>query len=314
MGAVADGALDAGGEAIGVIPQALVDRELAHRGLTELHVVGSLHERKALMADLSDAFVALPGGFGTLDELMEQLTWSQLGLHAKPVGLLDVEGFWRPLIALARHSTEEGFVRETDLARDRRRRQRRAAARPARALARISRRGARMVRRAADAKKRADDVGSEDRAQAEQAGPGEQPRAVSIRKWCGADRTEQGRAASARAVQAVSKARRSSSPVRSSQTFGGRLRSRRGGSTRTMSPLALAVTSCVGRLLVDRGEVRAGARTGGEGTPCRRILRPAAGVRRPRNAEAEHVRERLRRGRANLVDGHRPAESRAPAT
>ncbi len=115
MGAVADGALASGGEVVGVIPQALVERELAHGGLTELHVVGSLHERKALMADLADAFVALPGGFGTLDELMEQLTWSQLGLHAKPVGLLDVEGFWRPLIALARHATDEGFVRESDL-------------------------------------------------------------------------------------------------------------------------------------------------------------------------------------------------------
>jgi hypothetical protein len=115
MGAVADGALAAGGEAIGVIPQELVDRELAHGGLTQLHVVGSLHERKALMAELADAFVALPGGFGTLDELMEQLTWAQLGLHAKPVGLLDVEGYWRPLIALARHATAEGFVREADL-------------------------------------------------------------------------------------------------------------------------------------------------------------------------------------------------------
>jgi hypothetical protein len=116
MGAVADGALAAGGEAIGVIPRELVDRELAHSGLTELHVVGSLHERKAKMAELADAFVALPGGFGTLDELMEQLTWSQLGLHEKPVGLLDVEGYWRPLIELARHATEEGFVRGSDLA------------------------------------------------------------------------------------------------------------------------------------------------------------------------------------------------------
>jgi uncharacterized protein (TIGR00730 family) len=116
MGALADGALAAGGEVIGVIPQELVDRELAHGGLSELHVVSSLHERKALMAELSGAFVALPGGFGTLDELMEQLTWSQLGLHAKPVGLLDVEDYWRPLVALARHATEEGFVRESDLA------------------------------------------------------------------------------------------------------------------------------------------------------------------------------------------------------
>jgi len=116
MGAAADGALDGGGEVVGVIPRALVERELAHNGLSELHVVGSLHERKALMAELADAFVALPGGFGTLDELMEQLTWSQLGLHSKPVALFDVEGYWRPLIALARHATEEGFVRESDLA------------------------------------------------------------------------------------------------------------------------------------------------------------------------------------------------------
>jgi uncharacterized protein (TIGR00730 family) len=116
MGAVADAALAAGGEVIGVIPQELVDRELAHAGLTELRVVGSLHERKGLMAELSDAFAALPGGFGTLDELLEQLTWSQLGLHAKPVGLLDVGGYWEPLVALARHATEEGFVRESDLA------------------------------------------------------------------------------------------------------------------------------------------------------------------------------------------------------
>jgi len=116
MGSLADGALAAGGEVIGVIPQALVERELAHDGLTQLHVVGSLHERKAMMAELADAFVALPGGFGTLDELMEQLTWSQLGLHTKPVGLLEVEDYWRPLVAFARHATEEGFVREADLA------------------------------------------------------------------------------------------------------------------------------------------------------------------------------------------------------
>jgi hypothetical protein len=116
MGAVADAALAGGGEVIGVIPQELVNRELAHAGLTELHVVGSLHERKARMAELADGFIALPGGFGTLDELLEQLTWSQLGLHAKPIGLFDVEDYWRPLIALARHATEEGFVRESDLA------------------------------------------------------------------------------------------------------------------------------------------------------------------------------------------------------
>jgi uncharacterized protein (TIGR00730 family) len=116
MGALAEGALAAGGEVVGVIPQELVDRELAHAGLSELRVVGSLHERKATMAELADAFAALPGGFGTLDELLEQLTWSQLGLHTKPVGLLDVEGYWRPLIALARHATDEGFVRPGDLA------------------------------------------------------------------------------------------------------------------------------------------------------------------------------------------------------
>jgi uncharacterized protein (TIGR00730 family) len=115
MAAVADAALAGGGEVIGVIPQELVDRELAHGGLTELHVVDSLHKRKALMAQLSDGFVALPGGFGTLDELLEQLTWSQLGLHEKPVGLYDVEEYWRPLIALARHAADEGFVRESDL-------------------------------------------------------------------------------------------------------------------------------------------------------------------------------------------------------
>jgi hypothetical protein len=116
MGAVADGALAAGGEVIGVIPRTLLERELAHSGVRELRVVESLHERKALMAELSDGFAALPGGFGTLDELMEQLTWSQLGLHAKPVGLLDVEDYWRPLIELARHAGEQGFVREADLA------------------------------------------------------------------------------------------------------------------------------------------------------------------------------------------------------
>jgi uncharacterized protein (TIGR00730 family) len=116
MGAVADGALSGGGEVIGVIPQELLDRELAHSGLSKLHVVGSLHERKALMAELADGFVALPGGFGTLDELLEQLTWSQLGLHQKPIGLLDVEEYWRPLVELARHATAEGFIREADLA------------------------------------------------------------------------------------------------------------------------------------------------------------------------------------------------------
>ena len=111
MGAVADGALEAGGEVVGVIPRALQLRELAHRGLTSLHVVGSMHERKARMAELADAFVALPGGLGTLEELAEILTWAQLGLHAKPCGLLDVEGYYAPLIAFVDHAVAEGFVR-----------------------------------------------------------------------------------------------------------------------------------------------------------------------------------------------------------
>lgn len=110
MGALADGALGAGGEVIGVIPQLLVDRELAHGGLSELHVVESLHERKALMAELADGFAALPGGFGTLDELLEQLTWSQLGLHAKPVGLLDVDGFYQPFLGFIDQMVKRGFL------------------------------------------------------------------------------------------------------------------------------------------------------------------------------------------------------------
>ena len=100
MGVVADAALDAGGEVIGVIPQALADWEVAHAALTELIVVGSMHERKARMADESDAFVALPGGYGTFEEFCEALTWSQLGLHVKPCGLLNVDGFYDPLLAL----------------------------------------------------------------------------------------------------------------------------------------------------------------------------------------------------------------------
>ncbi len=99
MGVLADAVLEAGGAAIGVIPQALVDRELAHQGLTKLHVVPSMHERKALMAALSDAFLALPGAYGTADETFEMLTWNQLKIHAKPVGLLNVTGFFDSLLA-----------------------------------------------------------------------------------------------------------------------------------------------------------------------------------------------------------------------
>lgn len=111
MGAVADAALAAGGEVVGIIPRALQLRELAHPGLTSLHVVGSMHERKARMAELSDGFVALPGGMGTLEELAEILTWGQLGLHARPCGLLDVAGYYGPLIAFLDRAVEEGFIR-----------------------------------------------------------------------------------------------------------------------------------------------------------------------------------------------------------
>ena len=111
MGAVADAALAAGGEVVGVIPRALQLRELAHTGLTHLHVVGSMHERKSRMAELAQGFVALPGGLGTLEELAEILTWAQLGLHARPVGLLDVAGFWAPIVAFVDHAVQEGFVR-----------------------------------------------------------------------------------------------------------------------------------------------------------------------------------------------------------
>jgi uncharacterized protein (TIGR00730 family) len=110
MGAVADGALAAGGRVTGVMPAGLVDRELAHPGLTAMRIVTTLHERKAAMADLSDAFLALPGGLGTLEELSEVLSWAQLELHAKPVGALDVGGFFRPLVAYLDHIAAEGFV------------------------------------------------------------------------------------------------------------------------------------------------------------------------------------------------------------
>ncbi len=111
MGAVADTALAAGGQVVGVIPRSMVDREVAHRGLTELHVVGSMHERKALMADLSDGFVALPGGMGTLEELTEVLSWAQLGLHHKPVALLDVDGYWDAWLAFLDRAVAAGFLR-----------------------------------------------------------------------------------------------------------------------------------------------------------------------------------------------------------
>lgn len=111
MGAVADAALAAGGTVTGVIPRALVEREVAHEGLTRLHVVASMHERKARMATLADAFVALPGGIGTLEELFEVWTWAHLGVHAKPCAVLDVAGFWRPLLAALDRMTAEGFLR-----------------------------------------------------------------------------------------------------------------------------------------------------------------------------------------------------------
>lgn len=111
MGVLADAALAGGGHVIGVIPEALAAREVAHRGLGELRVVPSMHTRKALMADLAEAFVALPGGFGTLDELFEIVTWAQLGIHAKPIGLLDVKGYFDPLLAFAERAVADAFVR-----------------------------------------------------------------------------------------------------------------------------------------------------------------------------------------------------------
>jgi uncharacterized protein (TIGR00730 family) len=111
MGIAADAALAAGGKVTGVIPRALWDREVGHRGLTELHIVESMHERKAMMASLSDAFVALPGGLGTLEEIFEVWTWAQLGIHAKPLGFLDVAGFYTPLMAFLDRGVTEGFIR-----------------------------------------------------------------------------------------------------------------------------------------------------------------------------------------------------------
>jgi uncharacterized protein (TIGR00730 family) len=111
MGVLADTALAAGGEVIGVMPQALIDREIGHPGLTELKVVHSMHERKARMAELADAFVAVPGGIGTLEELVEVYTWSQLGIHDKACGLLNVNGYYDGLVAFLDHAVEAGFLR-----------------------------------------------------------------------------------------------------------------------------------------------------------------------------------------------------------
>ncbi len=111
MGIIADAMLEAGGEVIGVIPHTLMTREIGHTGVTTLHVVDSMHERKALMADLSDAFIALPGGIGTFEEWFEAVTWTQLGLHRKPCGLLNVHGFYDELIRFMEHAWTEGFIK-----------------------------------------------------------------------------------------------------------------------------------------------------------------------------------------------------------
>lgn len=112
MGVIADEVLRLGGEVTGVIPNALMEREVGHANLTRLFVVKDMHERKAMMAELSDGFIAMPGGMGTLEELFEMLTWSQLGIHAKPVGVLNVEGFFDQLVGFIGHLQQEGFVRE----------------------------------------------------------------------------------------------------------------------------------------------------------------------------------------------------------
>jgi uncharacterized protein (TIGR00730 family) len=116
MGATADTALSAGAEVIGVLPQALQDREIAHRGLTKLHLVGSMHERKALMASLSDAFIALPGGYGTLDEFFEVVTWAQLSIHSKPCVLVNTNRYYDFLLQFLNHAVKEEFVRSSNLA------------------------------------------------------------------------------------------------------------------------------------------------------------------------------------------------------
>lgn len=113
MGVIADAMLAEGGEVIGVIPQGLVAREVAHQHLTEQRIVGTMHERKALMAELSDAFIAMPGGMGTFDEFCEILTWAQLGIHQKPCGVLNVANYFTPLLVMFDHATTEGFLRNT---------------------------------------------------------------------------------------------------------------------------------------------------------------------------------------------------------
>lgn len=110
MGAIADAVLAEGGEVVGILPHGLFKREIGHEHLTKLHMVNSMHERKALMADLADGFIALPGGYGTFDELFEAITWAQIGLHSKPVGLLNVMGYFDPLLALIAHAAAEGFI------------------------------------------------------------------------------------------------------------------------------------------------------------------------------------------------------------
>jgi uncharacterized protein (TIGR00730 family) len=112
MGVIADEVLRLGGEATGVIPSALMEREVGHKGLTRQFVVKDMHERKAMMADLSDGFIAMPGGMGTLEELFEMVTWAQLGIHAKPIGLLNVNGYWDKLAEFVDHAVDQGFVRQ----------------------------------------------------------------------------------------------------------------------------------------------------------------------------------------------------------
>ena len=115
MGVLADAVLENGGEIIGVIPDRLMEMEVAHQEITELRVVRTMHERKAMMADLADGFIVLPGGLGTLEETMEMITWLQLGYHAKPVGLLNIRGYYEPLLGFLRHMNEEGFISKKSL-------------------------------------------------------------------------------------------------------------------------------------------------------------------------------------------------------